>query len=226
VDAGTTGVRSVVRDSTNTFDIDWVGVLSGLMTGDLDTGSESSDTWYAVHVLADSTGVNAPKLLFSLSPTAPTLPGTHNKFRRIGWVRNNGSSQFVPFNQLVMGSVRRYHPDLSVPDRRILQNGQATAYAAVDASAFIPPGTRNFTAEVGFASGTAGAQGDTVKIRFPGHTGGSLFRSRAGVVSGQKMFVTAEIPVDTNRQFEYEVDQGGANENVVDFAMVSYDDKL
>ena len=40
------------------------------------------------------------------------------------------------------------------------------------------------------------------------------------------MFCTAEIPVDANRQFEYEVDQGGANENVVDFSMVAYDDRL
>lgn len=64
----------------------------------LDTGVEANSTWYAVHVITNDTGSLVAALL-STSATSPTLPGGYTKFRRVGYVRNNASSNLVHFYQ-------------------------------------------------------------------------------------------------------------------------------
>lgn len=61
----------------------------------LDTGVEASSTWYYLYVIGDSTDVNPVAGLLSLSPTAPTLPGGYDVFRRVGAAYNDGSSNLV-----------------------------------------------------------------------------------------------------------------------------------
>jgi len=61
-----------------------------------DTGSEASSTWYAVWVIYDGTTVAS---LLSVSSTAPTMPSGYTYKRLVGFVRNDGSSNFVDFNQ-------------------------------------------------------------------------------------------------------------------------------
>lgn len=70
--------------------------VSGL--NGLDTGAVSANTWYAVHAIAKADGSGLAGL-FSLSPTAPLLPAGYTKFRRVGWVRANGSSNIIPYRQ-------------------------------------------------------------------------------------------------------------------------------
>lgn len=62
----------------------------------LDTGAPSNNNWYAVFVITNALGTLVASLL-SLSGTAPTMPGGYTLFRRIGWVRRNGSGNFVRF---------------------------------------------------------------------------------------------------------------------------------
>lgn len=62
----------------------------------LDTGAPANNTWYAVFVITNALGTLVASLL-SLSGTAPTLPGGYTNFRRVGWVRRNGSGNFVRF---------------------------------------------------------------------------------------------------------------------------------
>jgi len=98
---GTASEDSIVRASTNDFTMKWTGTLTADITvsgaGGLDTGSEAANTWYAVYVIGDSTGINTPNTLISVSFTSPTLPSGYDKFRRVGWVRNNGTSNFFKF---------------------------------------------------------------------------------------------------------------------------------
>lgn len=57
----------------------------------LDTGSEASSTWYSAWVIYNgSTGTTAS--LMSISATSPTLPSGYTYKRRVGWVRNDASS--------------------------------------------------------------------------------------------------------------------------------------
>ena len=69
--------------------------------GGLDTLTVAADTWYAVYVIADSTGVNAVSSLFSTSFTVGgiTFPAGYDKARRVGAVRTDATSDFLIFTQ-------------------------------------------------------------------------------------------------------------------------------
>lgn len=71
----------------------------GSGNGGLDTGAIAASTWYAVYLIKRvDTGV--VDVIFSTSGTSPTLPSNYTLFRRIGWVRTNGSSQFIQWTQV------------------------------------------------------------------------------------------------------------------------------
>lgn len=133
------------RDSTNTFNIDVNSELTAdiVVSGKngLDTGSESANTWYRVHVIADSNKVNSVACLLSLSSTSPTLPSGYNIFRHIGWVKNNSSSNIWKFYQVGVGRQREYQFDESRTELAALTSGSATVFTALSLASFMPPGT-------------------------------------------------------------------------------------
>jgi hypothetical protein len=144
VKVGRPGVKSTVRDGADTFTIRFVGELTADLTasgaGGLDTGGEAPNTWYAVHVIADSTGANPPAAMFSLSATSPTLPAGYDKFRRIGWVRNDGSSNIVEFDQLGEARYRETLYLTITSSRLVLADGAAIGtVTAIDCSSLVPP---------------------------------------------------------------------------------------
>jgi len=70
----------------------------GSGNGCLDTGSIANTTWYHFYaILRPDTGV--VDVLCSLSATAPSLPASYTKQRRIGSGRTNGSAQWTQFVQ-------------------------------------------------------------------------------------------------------------------------------
>jgi hypothetical protein len=76
----------------------------GSGNGGLDTGAIAASTWYAVYLIK-RTDTNVVDVIYSTSGTSPTLPANYTLFRRIAWVRTNGSSQFVRWVQ----SARRFY---------------------------------------------------------------------------------------------------------------------
>ena len=135
------------RDSTNMWNLDVAGgpltadITVVGATGGLDTGAEAPATWYAVHVIGDSTGVNPVAALLSVSETAPTLPAGYDIFRRVGWVRNGFGGNFLNFRQVCDGKCRTYWYD----EHRLfsgllaLINGSATNWTTVSLAHLVPP---------------------------------------------------------------------------------------
>ena len=130
------------RDSTDSFNIVNGGTLAPDITSSgangLDTGAEAADTWYAVHIIDGD--VPAVASLLSLSATAPTLPATYTRFRHIGWVRNDSSSNFLEF--IMVGPSRERlieYQNITRVNLRVLNNGSATAMTAVSLSSLVPP---------------------------------------------------------------------------------------
>jgi hypothetical protein len=92
------------RNSTNTTNIVLAAARTkrldaawavGDGTGGLDTGSKAANTSYYLHVIRRAdTGV--VDVLFSTSPTSPTLPANYGTFRCIGFVRTDGSGNIRP----------------------------------------------------------------------------------------------------------------------------------
>ncbi|KKN74303.1 hypothetical protein LCGC14_0392420 [marine sediment metagenome] len=131
------------RDSTDAFDIVTGGVLTANLAlsgaaNRLDTGAEAADTWYAVHIIDGDVPVVAS--LLSLSATAPTLPATYTRFRHVGWVRNNSSSNILEF--IMVGADRERiieYQNVTRVNLRVLNNGSATAMTTVALNTLVPP---------------------------------------------------------------------------------------
>lgn len=176
VTIGTAALQSHARDTTRVFTLSWTGTLSAVITsagaGGLDTGAETANTWYAVHVIGDISRVNATAALLSLSATAPTLPAGYDVFRRLGWVRNDSGSNFIDFIQFGAGSRRLVKFVDAVTNRQVLTAGAATVVTAIALAALVPPTSQeaylhafqNGTQIADLLNGTAGAILTTVQV--------------------------------------------------------------
>lgn len=181
-------------DSTNTNDIALTTqyTLNAAVNGlnGLDTGTFAASKVYAVFVIGDQAGNNAPGVLMSLSATAPLMPkGTfssnYNMFRRIGWVISDGSTHFYPLAQAGAGNYRQYSYDTGPA---VLTGGtQATTFAAITLTAVVPPVGNYpvFTAQISFTPATAA---DYVCFRTTGSTAtasATALESISGVVAAK-----------------------------------------
>jgi|2_EtaG_2_1085320.scaffolds.fasta_scaffold26968_3 hypothetical protein len=135
------------RDSTNAIDIVNGGTVTVQIDASgangLDTGSEASDTFYAVHLIGSRTG-HATAGLLSTSATSPTLPAGYHHFRRVGWVRNNGSDNLLSFIQT--GDGRRRIVDYNEAKNTVLilvSGGTATTWTDVVGTSLIPSTSEN-----------------------------------------------------------------------------------
>lgn len=128
------------RDSTNVNDIVVSTAVSARNTvsgaGGLDTGTVAADTFYAVYVIADSTGYNSPTGLLSLSATAPVIPGGYDMFRRVGYVLTDATSDNLVFDQRGAGKDRAMYYRASIATD--ITAGSSATFAAVDVSDSIP----------------------------------------------------------------------------------------
>lgn len=222
-------VQNLTPDSTASFTIEWPGAspvtaditVSG--AGGLDTGVEASDTWYAVFVIADTSGVNAVDALLSLNPVAPTLPAGYDIFFRLGWVRNDSSSDFLEFLQ-TNGERNRHHlwVNENLSTLNVLTGGSALAFATVDLSSFVPVTARRVMMTYEFDPNVAG--GDFA-LRVPGATTTraqsyfSVFTQNSAAVREP----SKEVWSDASQDIEYEVNSGASS---LDLWVNGYTDEL
>jgi hypothetical protein len=103
--------------------------ITGSGANGLDTGSEGASAWYYIWLIFNGTTVAA---LLSTSATAPTLPSGYTYKKRVGAVRNNGSSNFIAFKQTGKEVFVTGAPVA------LKSSGNDASWAAVDISAMIP----------------------------------------------------------------------------------------
>jgi len=226
VSIGTAGQPSAMRDRQNAFDIIFSGVLTADITvsgaNGLQTGLvEQPNTWYAVLVIADSTGVNPVALLLTDTPNNPTLPPGYDVSRRVGWVRNNGSSNFLSMIQTGRGSVRTYNYDVPVAQLIALSGGNATVFTAVSLAALVPPSSR--IALVGMNLVTVLAT-DRARIRPTGSTvtnPGFIFRP--GLLSSVGVTLTMEVVLNANQSLDYILDSATG---ALDLGVLGFTDEI
>jgi hypothetical protein len=213
VTLGKAGRRSAVRSGQNNFDIVFTGTLSVDITaagaGGLMQGlSEQPNTWYAVLLLADSTGANSSALMLvdEANLSSPTLPSGYDVWRRVFWVRNNGGSNFLQVIASGTGPSRRYHYDEPAGTLQVLSGQNATVFTPVSLASFVPPSVRNVLI------------GTQLSVTVNTHramlrpTGSSIATTplilRPGVVSAGTSGY-AEVVVNSNRSLDYKVDDSG-----------------
>lgn len=120
-------------------------VLSASGVNGLDTGSEAASTWYYVWVIGDSTGANPTATLLSLSSTVGglTFPAGYDRARRVGAVRNDGSSNLLQFNQYVRDSAARLiaYDEVERGVLQVLSGYGSLGFTTVNLGALVPPVT-------------------------------------------------------------------------------------
>jgi hypothetical protein len=128
------------RDSDDTFQIvsDDAITVSNTFAGvnGLDQGTVAASTLYAVYLIGDLVGANLPAGLLSLSSTSPLMPYGYNAARLLGWVRTDGTSDFLAgkFYGHSGERVFMYDAPLATP----ITSGAATTYTAVDLVGLVP----------------------------------------------------------------------------------------
>ncbi len=143
VEAGKSGEASFVRDNLNNFTMRWDGALTADITvtgpGGLQTGeTEAADEWLEVHVIDDTSGVNATALLLIPEGVAFSETG-YDVNQRIHSVRNDGSSNLLDFGVTGKGRYRTVMYRIATVNRVVLSGGNATVPTAIDLSPFVPP---------------------------------------------------------------------------------------
>ncbi len=128
------------RNSSNVNDI----VLAAAVTNNggstgangVDVAALANSSLYAVYVIGDSTKFKATASLLSLDVLQPALPGGYDMFRRVGWVRTDGTADLLEFHQYGEGVERTYYYDVGILE---LNAGASATYAQVDLSLAVPP---------------------------------------------------------------------------------------
>jgi len=127
------------RDPDNTQDINVAATITidASVNGvnGLDTGSLANSTWYRVFLIADPQGFNPVKGLVSTSAT-PVMPAGYGLLKRIGWMKTNGSAQFLAVYISGNSKLKFYQWDVPIS---VLAGGSSTSFLAAALSGGMPP---------------------------------------------------------------------------------------
>ena len=203
--------------SSNTT-IDITTATGAAVTNCLMNGlTENSSTWYFLWAISD--GTNAKGLLTTSSSTIATYPTGYSYKRLLGAVRNDSSSNFIPF--VVTGSwqtpeylyyVNQAGGGQTVGPTNVLDGGTQTTYTNVDLSAFVPsiselPTLRVQTSQV--------SSPQNVFIRKDGASADEWQQYKDGE---RYMGETFKWPCSTSQIIEYKVVSSGT----VDISVVGF----
>lgn len=226
VTLGTAGQDSLCRDVGDTFDLAWSGVLTADINdagpGGLQTGSaEAASTWYEIHIIGDTTAVNATDILLIPVGTAFSEVG-YDVNRRIGYVRNSSGSDFLLFSTTGLGSLRAYLWDEPIQNTRILLGGVAVAFAAISAAAFVPPTSERLKFRCDFDNAAAV---DDARFRPTGSTttdNAALYAVQPGIITSADFFAALDMACDSSQSIDYALQSAG----VIDISIVGFWDEI
>lgn len=133
IDADAVSVRNSSGSKLRIENINLTVDITASGANGLDTGSEAASTWYNYFVIFNPDTTTTAGI-FSISPTAPTLPAGFTFFGLVGAARNEADSDFR--NMIQVGN------KVAILLLAVLTNGDSTATsppATVDLTNIIPP---------------------------------------------------------------------------------------
>lgn len=127
--------EDMVVTSTLTADI----TTTGANGRNVDT-AEAASCWYAVFVIKNPTTGTVASFLVNFNDLGSfTFPAGYTVKRRIGWIRNNASSNFLNGFQNGFGQYRKWLYEEERSNLLALNGGSATTFTSVDLSTWVPP---------------------------------------------------------------------------------------
>jgi hypothetical protein len=210
----------IARNSTNVNDISLAAAatLNAADTGlnGLDTGALANATLYSLYVVGDSTNTNPSGVVLSLSASAPLLPVGYDMFRKIGYLRTDGSAHFLAGYWSGSANERTFVYD--VPIATAVTAGSSATYAAVTLTTFVPA-IQNTLAKIEL-NWTANAAGDTLALQ-PFSAVGDTLKYIAGVAGASahtlvREYVQAQLDSGAPK-INYKVSAGTVAINVAGY---------
>jgi hypothetical protein len=179
--------------------------------GGLDAGTIAANTNYAVYVIGDSTKNNPATAVFSLSNILPSMLTGYDVFRRVGWMRTDGSSNILRWFQYGRAQDRTYYYDSPIS---VLAGGAATTFTSIALSGAMPSIFSPITASVSPTSEvllavtyTGAAATNSLQFGSSASASTSIITFGTGVAAAQKFMVW--VPAFSTQLF-YKVVAGDA----------------
>lgn len=209
------------RSDDNTFNMVNPGTivvsLAASGANGLDTGSEASNTWYYVWLIYNPTTLTYAGL-FSTSSVSPTMPSGYTLKRRIFSVRNNASSNFLNWTQ-ILGDDRLSKVMYDLEDGgnvTVLSGGTSTSYVDVSLASFIPPTSRLAILNLQYV---ADSTSEYMKVRPNGSTSDPpVFHQRGGnssLLASASSSAQHEVTTDASQTIEYANSATGGNSTIL-----------
>jgi hypothetical protein len=165
--------------------------------GGLDTGSEAASTFYDVYVIRNAVGVTNGLLV--VRGNAPVLPAGFFTKRRVGTVRNDGSSNFIDYQQTGGGRDKTYIYLASLSSRTVLSGGSATTPTAIALGTLVPNTTQK-------ALLTLDNMSNTRIVDIHQDTAGAILETLQAASRESLLF-----PTNASQQIAYANDAGGGS---------------
>lgn len=200
-----------------------VSGAGGLMTGQV----EAANTTYEIYAIGDSSGTNGDNVLLVPEGVTPAQAG-YDRFRYLGAVHNDTSSDFLNFYMTGKGSLRNVWYHETFITMRVLNSGSATVWtlmmgATDSVSDFCPSGSGSVVLNVAFEADVI--LDGYVAFRPNGDTGDfqDCYRVQTGEAQslGADAYLQIQVPLieDGTRDVDYIVNNAGLDVNV---AVVGY----
>lgn len=159
------------RNSSNESDIISNAILTlnaaNVGANGLDTGALANATLYSLYIVGDSSLNNSPVVILSANASAPLLPVGYDMYRKIGYLRTDGSANFLPGYFSGKSNNRKFVYD--APLATAVTSGAAVTATAVSLANMVPAvaGTPVYM----YSDLTPSAAGRSMSLRPYGATG-------------------------------------------------------
>lgn len=181
-----TNVNDIVSDSTLTFTSTSVGANG------MDIAAVVASTRYYIYIIGDSTGYSDTALLGSLaSNSAPSLPGSYDMYRRIGYFLTDGSADILQFWRYGNGQIRVHYYDVGISE---LSGGSSTTYANVDLATSVPAVATQVIFDISYTPNAA--TNDAQFLPYGSAASNGIVRFGCGVAAEQTGQIT--VPCELN----------------------------
>lgn len=187
------------RDSTDAFDINLGTAITINITnkgfGGLDTGTVAANKIYAIVVISDPINGNPTGAMFTLTPSAPSLPFGYSVWRSIGYASTDSSSHILK-GQWTAGGTGRRKFVYDIP-QAALTSGSATSLTGVDLINLVPPSIAELPVNMYYIY-TPAAAGHTAIIQGYNRTSSGAATTITGQVTSVQITGNFEVIAEIN----------------------------
>lgn len=212
--------RARNSDNENDIIVESSLVINGAANGanGLDIGDLANNTFYAVYAIDDSFKNSEAAAIISADLEQPLLPTDYDMYRRIGYVKTDGSAEFLPFRQEGAGKDRWMWYDVAIATD--ITAGASATFAAVDLSDGVPDLSKSGMVNL-LAVFDPTAAGDTLELRPGDSSATDGYARQSGSVAGATVTTNMVVPWDVTEGIDYKV-----TGDAVALSVAAYMDKL